>query len=262
MKRLLRAFLVMALVLATTGVATSAYFTSSVTAADNEIRTGTLMLALDSTRVHTYTTPPAWGGDNAYTVVEDVDGVSTAGQPFEPWLNAEPGTYVAYSNDSGADNLPAGNFSVWLAIRNKGTISFNVGAEASGGWVLPLPRQSTDPACASVTADPTLVKVMNIYRYANGGAVPSCLSHEECRNLRDALLTGPWTTVSGYSARSWTGPIAGFWSDDEVAFDANEFGIYRIDLNLDSTTDNCYQGATYQYDLNGVAKQVGAPSFP
>ncbi len=259
LKKILKSLLVLSVVLATVGTATRAWFTSTVTAADNEVTTGTLLLAVDSTRTHTYSGD--WNLYDAYNVVRDVDGVSEDREDFEPWVNAEPGVFVAYSGGAGVETLPAGNFSVWVAVRNKGTLPLNYRFRTSGGWVADSGRLG-DGTCGS-SGNANLVQVKEVYRYGNLSHNPDtgCESHEECRNIRDALMdlgTG-WTPASTTVDTFVLSP--GDWVDDDVTLNEKEFAIYRLDMNLSENAGNCYQGATYLYDLTAQAKQVDAPSF-
>lgn len=264
-KKILKSVLVLGLVLATAGTATKAWFTSTVTAADNEITTGTLMLAIDSTRTHTYS--GLWNGGSgsygtpfdAYNAVRDLDGVSDDREDFEPWVNAEPGVYVAYSGGSGVETLPDGNYSVWIAVRNRGTLPLNYRFKTTGNWVADSGRLG-DGECIS-SGNANLVEVKNVHRYGNLSHNPDsgCENDEECRNLRDALvdLNTGWTPAST-SVANFSDPV---WVNDNVTLNEKEFVIYRLDMNLSENAGNCYQGATYQYDLIGQAKQVTASSF-
>lgn len=247
MKRLLKAFLVIASVLAVAGTASSAYFTSSVTAADNDITTGTLMVAIDSTRTHSYS--PNWSLYDAYNVVKDVDGVTIAGNPLETWSNVEPGVYSTFSDWPRQD----GNFSYWIAVRNRGTLDmyFKVYPNQNGSWTLTRTVDELGNSCG--VGDPNLVRVRNVHRYA---VTPTqgCENDEECRNLRDALQSvGSWSPVSTTAVDVIGNPLTNF--GDNVLLGANQFAIYRVDMQLISSAGNCYQNATYQYDLDVDARQ-------
>jgi len=155
---------------------------------------------------------------------------------------------------------PAGNFSIWLAVRNRGTLPLQYEAAANGSWTL-IPRVTSDQTnCGLLTPDPSLVRVMNIHRY-NVSASAGCNNHIPCQNLRDALVNLSWvphpTTVANDS-----GPILGWYDESsDVTLQGHQFVIYRVDLQLSENAGNCYQGATYTYDLVGQAKQVGAPIY-
>lgn len=249
MKRLVKAFLVLTMVLGITGTATSAYFTSSVTAADNEIVTGTLMLAIDSTQTHTDNA--TWTFPHAYNVVRDVDGVVTKGNSLETWTNAEPGSYVTFSSWP----REKGNFSYWVAVRNRGSLDmyYRLYPNQAGAWSLTRTVDELGNSCG--TGDPSLVRVRNVHRYAvtpSGG----CESDEECRNLRDALqgMAGySWTPTTTSAIDVAGNPLNNFGND--VLLKANEFAIYRVDMQLVTSAGNCYQDATYSYEVSGEARQ-------
>ncbi|MFH1561332.1 MAG: SipW-dependent-type signal peptide-containing protein [Patescibacteria group bacterium] len=242
--------------------ATKAWFTSTVAAEDNEITTGELLLAIDSTRAHSYS--GVWNGGtgssygapyDAYNVVRDLDGVSDQREVFEPWTGAEPGVYVAYTGGTGQETPVAGNFSVWLAVRNRGSLPFNYRSYALGEWTS-VPRMEAGGTCAGQSPDNNLVKVMNIHRY-DVDATTGCNNHEECKNIRDGLMAvGSWQPKSGVGAND-SGAVTGYYTES-IDLGEDEFVIYRVDLQLDESTDDCYQGATYLYDLVGEAKQLGA----
>jgi predicted ribosomally synthesized peptide with SipW-like signal peptide len=278
LKKLLKSALVILIAVGTSVGATNAAFTSSVTAADNEIVAGTLRLAIDSTRAHIYATPYTWNGGfggagapyDSYTVVQDVNGVSTAGLPLETWTNAAPGTFVPYVYQPGADVLADGNHSYWIALRNAGTVPLKVKANVTGGsWTMD-PAVAATVACtgADLNAVPT-VSVRNVHIYATD----NCESHEECHNIYYGLKTGPWTNATtvaydyynpGYTPLS--GPVYassnGTSGGTPIQINGQQFIVARVDVNFDDTLvapaiQNCYQGATFSYDLTGDATQVG-----
>jgi hypothetical protein len=190
----------------------------------------------------------------------------TALATFEAWVNAQPGEYVAYSNESGTDTDDAGNTSRWVAVVNRGSLPVQYRAAAVGSWTA-MPRAASDPTCSAFGTDGTgsdasLVRVMNIRRYENGGDNPACQGHEECRNLRNWLRNVEGYTTTTSAAADVGGPVTGYFDESaDVTLEAGEFQVYRVDLNLDSSTGNCYQDATYMYDMQVQGKQVNAPSF-
>jgi len=233
--------------------ATAAWFTSGVTAADNEITTGTLMMAMDSTQSHTYTYTGGWVLPTAYNIARDLDGVMQDMADFEPWTNAEPGVAAAYD---GTWPRPAGNFSVWVTVRNRGTLAFDYQGYATGAWTNTPRIDAGVPGCVEVDPNDNLVVVDNVHRYA---ATPTsgCENHEECQNLRDALIgLGTWTPAS-VTAEDVSSPSVITGED----LGPNEFVVYRVDMHLSTDANNCYQGATYEYDLVGQAKQLDAPNW-
>ncbi len=237
-KKVLKSLLVLTVVLATAGLGTRAWFTSEVTAQDNQITTGTLLLAVDSTDATDSYTPPGTG----YIVVEqNEDGSVSQHNTFPAWTVAAPGD----------------TYSVYLAVRNKGSIPFNYRAAALGAWQDGAPRFGTGSCPVDgADADANLVSVVNVHRYVSG----NCESEPGCQNVRGWLNTGPWTEKAGTSLYD-SGPVTGYYEDGFASIwtlEPSEYVLYRVDLKLSNTTDDCYQGATYHYDLLGEAKQEGA----
>lgn len=263
MKKLLKSFLVMATTLGVVAGATGAYFTSTVTAANNQIVAGTLRLAIDSSQVHTGG-GNMWGFPYAYTVVQDIDGVSTLGTPLETWTNAAPAPYAPFIHLAGTQTFQEGNHSYWVAFRNAGTIPMKVKADVNGGaWTMSQAVKATT-ACSNVDLNqPGAVSVRDVYFYAND----NCEGQQECENIYYGLKTGPWTNapiaalnvanagnapITGQVYASSTGLNAGV----PVQIGGQQFIIARVDVNFD-TNNNCYQGATFTYNLNGYAHQMG-----
>jgi predicted ribosomally synthesized peptide with SipW-like signal peptide len=277
MKTLIKSLLTIAVVSVATVQATGAYFTSTVSAENNQIEAGTLRLAIDSTQVHT-NAADTWGFPIAYTVVEDVDGLSTQYNTLETWLNAAPGPYAGYTNEAGADSWADGNYSYWVAFRNNSTISMKVSGDVdSGSWTIDPAVQAATLACqtADLNATPT-VAARNVHFYA----ADNCEGHEECENIYYGLKTGPWNYANTFSngVALYAVDVAGAPLTGEVyashtgtnagvpmQLDPQEFVIARIDVNFDNAAavgiENCYQGATFEYDLNGYAHQLGDMSW-
>jgi len=254
MKQILKSLLVLAIVVATTAGATGAYFTSNVIAADNEIVAGTLLLAVDTAQNESYN--PVWNSQaGAWNVVGDTINGVVVGQPFITWDNAAPGEENSY----------------YVGIRNRGTIPMNVRAQATGRWVSgPRFGNPSFPSCPATAsgANHALVSVAEVKLFA---ATPTtgCDSEFGCRNIRDSLigLGGGWAPVAGLTAGSVAAPTGMFYGNtngstnssaqgDLLALGAQEFVIYRVDAELSPATDNCYQGATYTFDLAVDGKQV------
>lgn len=232
-RKTLKSVLVLTVVLATAGGATKAWFTSSVTASDNEIQTGTLLMAIDSTdSLDAYTA-------TGYVVAQqNADGTKVQYNNFPDWTVAAPGDA----------------YSVYLAVRNKGSLPFNFRAAAVGGWLSGSRFGTSGCPTDAAAADANLVSVASVHRYASG----NCESELGCRNVRDWLNSyGTWAERSGTTVAT-SGPVSGYY-DDGLMLDPNQYVLYRVDMGLDDGgTDDCYQGAAYQYDLMGEAKQVGA----
>jgi len=277
MKKILKSLIVLGVVLSTVG-GSVAYFTSAGSATGNQIIAGTLRLAVDSTRTHTYS--GAWNLFDAYQLWEDVDGVATFYQTLETWTAAAPGSYAVYTAEAGADAWPDGNHSFWVAYRNAGTIPMKVSADVTGGsWTVDPAIQLANGTCNSSLLDSySTVFPRNVHFYQSGAS--GCENHEECQNLRDGLENGPWTPYTAFSdgtpayAVDYSGnPITGVvyashngtQAGVPMVLNSQEFVIARVDVNFDTTAagvnQNCYQGATFTYDLNGYAYQVGDPGW-
>lgn len=265
----MKSLIVLALVAMMAIPSTLAWFSSTVTAANNEISTGTMSMAIDSTRTNTYANG-AWNLYDAYTVAYDNNGVLVNNHQLQPWTNAEPGPYVPYAGGNGTEPNVPGNKSVWFSVRNRGTLSAKAQVVLDGRWV----SGSRLPA----TPNNNLVRVQNIYVY--GGGNSACERHEECRNIRDGLNGRPGLGLSNVSTAKlpsalssgpWNRELPGFtfyltsnFSNDPtkaIVLDPNEYVIVRLDLNLSTSAGNEYQGATYHYDVtvNGSQTVSGAP---
>jgi predicted ribosomally synthesized peptide with SipW-like signal peptide len=255
--KLIKSFLVLSVVVGVVAGAAHAYFTSSVTAEDNEIEAGSLLVAVDSAQNDSY--DGTWGYSNAWNVVkEELNGTVVLGNPFLTWTGAAPGDLQHY----------------YVGVRNRGDIPMQVRAKAVGQWVSGPRFGTTGCPANAASANAGLVTVDNVHLFAmtmtpTGG----CDSEFGCRNLRDALGALGWSPVSGLTAGdSGTGSgnwfystVAGASSGDDSAtrytLGEREFSIYRVDLELNSATNSCYQGATYQFDLTVKGKQVTDPAW-
>lgn len=230
------------IIFATTAGATLAYFSSTAIAAGNEVKTGMLRLALDSTRKHVLEETPTYGlpTDTAYNVV--TDGIP-GGSPFESWEGAMPGAY----------------FNYWVAFRNASDVSFAPRGTHLGEWSS-LPRAGTT-GCPSTTeeADPSLVSIDQIHRYSPSG---DCESDVECKNLRNSLTTAGWDAKPLTDTELGTIPNGTPFDLQTGPMSPDEFVILKIKLVLNAQdTNSCYQGATYTYILRGEAMQEGGAWF-
>lgn len=260
--------------------ASVAYFTSSGQATGNQIIVGTLRLAVDSTRTHTNS--GAWNLFDAYNLWYDLNGAQVGTQTLETWNGAAPDAYSAYTAESGADDWPDGNYSYWIAYRNIGSIPMKVSGDVTGGaWVADPALLPGDPTCTdgNLNLAPTVIP-RNVHFYQPG----NCEGHEECANIHYGLTgLGTWTPyttfengVAGYAFdynNSRTPIVAPVYGSTDgtnagipIQLDANEFVIARIDVNFDNSLNagvdgNCYQGATFTYDLDGYAYQLGDGSW-
>ncbi|KKQ95817.1 MAG: hypothetical protein UV74_C0013G0422 [Candidatus Woesebacteria bacterium GW2011_GWB1_43_14] len=225
MKTLLRAFVITAVALTALTTATSAYFTANVTASNNQITTGTMTAYVGS------------------------------------WLNPTgdaTGQWVAYADATG--NYEIGNFPVianvepgvtqygYVVVANYGSLPFQYQGTAFGSWV------NTTGALGEPLVN-SLMTVPSIHRYPTG----NCEGNLYCADIYYWLTNAGYTNVSAGS-NDFAGPIVGGASSD-FQLNFKEFTIYRVDLTLDSSANNNYQGQTFNYTLNLQTKQVSAPGF-
>lgn len=250
MKNILKSIVTIGALAAMLTVSTGAWFTSSVTAQDNVINTGTLLVAVDSAQEDTYV--GTWGAPNAFNVVEQLaNGTVVQNGNFITWDNAAPGDINTYT----------------VGVRNAGSIAFKFRAGATGAWVSGPRFGTLGCPVDAASADHSLVSVTNIHQYAvtAGGG---CEGDFGCRNLRDGLQTGPWTPATGLTAGD-SGAVTGFYygvnegngnvGGTPSQIGAGQFAIYQVEAELSNTADSCYQGATYHFDLGVEATQVAAP---
>lgn len=268
---------------------TGAYFSSNISAADNEINVGTLRLAVDSTRAHSYVgtwntgTGLSWDGVtpvgnpfDAYNVMYDNNGVLVFQNNLEPWANAEPGVYSSYLGSTGIETLPAGNRSIWMAVRNLGSIDAKAAVSFTGHWT---GLRTTDGCAAEGAGNDSLIRLRNVHLYKIGAS--NCEDHEECRNLRDGLAvagipatyttdtdlstTVNWSPNSVLNGASFALSSTGTTGGNSIALGENEYAIARVDMQFAPTISgvnyNCYQGATYLYDVTVNGTQVGDPAW-
>jgi len=284
MKKLLKSLLVMLIAGATTVGATGAYFTSSVSAANNQIIAGTLRLALDSTRTHT--TASTWNGGlgpwgvpyDSYTFAYDNNGANWNNYTLEPWQNAAPGPYVTYTETQnggvGGANLPDGNHSWWISLRNIGSITMKakMGVNGGGVWTVNPAVQTANPTCTSAylaTVAAGTVTAQNVTFYGTTAMSDICKADKECENIyygltglgtwhysTDPVIQGSDINVPGASLSTVYASSDGTHTGTPITLKPNEFVIARVDGNF-NTSDNCFQGATYTYNVTGNGYQVG-----
>lgn len=129
MKNLLRSFVVVGVALAALTTATGAYFTANVTAANNQITTGTMVAY-----VGTWLTPTG-NATGQWVAHADKDGNHVDGS-FPAITNVEPGV-----TKSG-----------YVVVANFGSLPFRYRGVVTGSWV--------------GGGDSSLIQVGNVYRYA------------------------------------------------------------------------------------------------
>jgi predicted ribosomally synthesized peptide with SipW-like signal peptide len=253
MKQIIKSALMIVASLSIIGSASGAYFTSTVTAADNQITTGTLALAIDSSidssnggTGQLFGLPYTWN-----VAYQDSLGANIAGTPFTPWVGAAPGDSNSY----------------FVAVRNLGSVPAQIRAAAVGRWTAG-PRFGTlgCPADA-VSANAALISVSQVHQYATG----NCEGVNGCENLYYGLTNVSYFNEAGVSAQNsgpWSGYFYGVTSGTPDEFNVNrfalaqnEFVVYRVDAQLSTAADNCYQGATYTFDLTVEGKQVADPAW-
>jgi predicted ribosomally synthesized peptide with SipW-like signal peptide len=282
-RKILKSVLVLTFLGLVTVGATRAWFTSSVTAADNEIVAGTLRLAVDAGDPDT--NGKTWGTDAWNVAYQSTDGsVVQKTTLFPTWEEAEPGTTYSY----------------YMALRNLGSVPANIRFNTSGEWLsgprfgqyLPGPdgvSDTTDDVYCPLTTQNTgnngwpkanlAIKMNNIHQFAS----INCEGENGCLNLYYGLTSSHpthHTNVAGISAGNRTGYNTDGWyygvtggggssTGNLYGLEQYEFAVYRIDMEFDGDADtgsipyDCLQGATYQFDINTQAKQAEpAASWP
>src|SRR5258706_8598602 len=174
MKTLLRAFVVTAVALAALTTATSAYFTANVSAANNQITTGTM---------------------TAYV-----------GSWLNPTGNAT-GQWVAYADKTG--NHPVGNFPAitnvepgvtkygYVVVANYGSIPFRYRGTATGAWVTPA-------------LDNSYMTIPNVHRYAAN----NCEGDVYCEDIYYWLNSYGYTNISAGATNLTPSPYIGGINSD------------------------------------------------
>ncbi len=275
MKKILKSILVLGFLGVVVVGATRAWFSSKVTASDNEIVAGTLRLAVDAG--DPVTTGRIWGTDAWNVAYQSTDGsVVQQTRLFPIWDEAEPGTTYSY----------------YMGLRNVGSVPSNVRFNTSGEWVSG-PRfggtlagvdginGTTDDVYCPLITDNTgvngwplankAIKMNTIHQFASD----NCNSENGCLNLYYGLFsshTTPHTNVVGINSGNRTaydggwyyGVTGGGGSSGGTLYELGqyEFVVYRVDMEFDGDADtgsipyDCLQGAIYQLDINAQAKQA------
>lgn len=226
LKKLLKSLLVIGLLGVTVAGATKAWFTSNVTAADNQIQTGTLRAAIG-------TTADVLGGGSGYTVVYDNDGEPTQVGFFPVITNIQPSTAGQTAEEK----------DVYVAVFNTGSLPFNYQSYISGLWVTP------DDGEAS------LMQVRRIHRYATD----NWEGEWGASNIRTWLNTAGYTWQPGVTADTWFN-WTGIFNDGQTV-NPMSYQVYKVSVGLSSEAENKYQGGAYQYVMYLQTKQINAPAF-
>lgn len=118
--RLLKSGLVLAIAIFTVASSANALFTSTAVAANNQVSTGSMGLAI-------YSIDPNNLETGKYLVVSDIGGVTFPGSTLELWDSAIPGESKSY----------------WIAVSNEGSMPFSYSLGYDGEWS-PLGESCTD----------------------------------------------------------------------------------------------------------------------
>lgn len=226
MKALLRSFVVLALVLVTTGTATLAYFTSQVSATGNLITTGTLRLAIDGTGPGT--------GDSYWVAYDNGSGVTQLNAPFPTVTNMQPGE----------------TRDVYVGVRNMGTVPFDYRGWVTGTWG------------SEALDEQNMIAVTNVRRFGTACVDAQCVdlqgyytgygyTHIGPTPFTD--FAGPITGYFGFNQST---------GDADFTLDPMEAQIFRVSVTLSPLAENDFQGQTFTYALNVEAKQTNAPLWP
>lgn len=232
MKNLLRSALVLTASLSLAVVATLGYFTSNVSATGNLITTGTLRLALDSTL--------PGSGNAGYVVAYDNNGVMTQLANFPAITNVAPGD----------------TRSVYVAVRNIGSLAFDYRANITGTWSNPtLDGSSPNDTYLTVTAG----RMDQV----------ACTADPECNDIQ-GWLTGFGFSIVGSSTTPMIADNAhntaffghpNLLSDGSYTLIQNQYSVFKLDFTLSTAAGNDFQGQTFTWALNAQSKQTTAPSF-
>lgn len=230
---------------------TTAYFTSTVNANGNEIIAGSVSLALDTTSTHESVSEPLWN-THAYNVAFDNNGVTEAVNTFESWSGALPGEF----------------FSYYFGIRNLSNTDLKFKFRTTGEWQ----DLRDSPECV---ASSSAVTFKNIKLFGEGN---DCELNVECKNIKDGLsdLASNWLYRPSTNTTSITqelvnngsgfnfiyGTNNGLDSGENIVLGPSEFVVYKMDMSLDSSIDDCYQGANYEWGIELRGYQVTAPWTP
>lgn len=231
MKQVLRSMLVLVIVLGATAGSSLAFFTSSVSATNNLITTGTMRLAIDSTSIG--------GGNSGYVVAYD-NGAGVT----------QLGNFPTITN-----MLPGETRSIYTTIRNIGTTPFDYRANITGTW-------------GNVTLDGTgYLTVSQVRRFPTG----NCFGDVECEDIYYWLTGIPPFTHTGVDtsfgsmgsavSSSFFGHLDNALSDGVSTLAPNQFAIFKVDFTLNTAADNSFQGQTFTYSMNAQAKQQNALTF-
>ena len=177
-KKILKSVLVLSTLLVVVGMGTRAWFTSNITAADNEVEVGTLRSALGSTA-------DVDGAGSGYTVVYDNDGTETQVGNFPLLGNMQPSNYNQTDEEK----------SVYMVVFNRGSLPFNYRFKIVGAnWV-------------GSGGNPALMELRHVHRYATN----SWEGEWGPYNIKTWLDGVGYSWESGVTAETWNYGSGCFW---------------------------------------------------
>jgi len=239
MKRIMRSLVMIGLILITTATASLGYFVKQVTATNNSAQTGTLRLAIDSTQ------PGA--GNGGYEVAHD-DGTEKQLAELPAITNLEPGT----------------TRSIYVAIRNTGSLPFAYRARISGSW-------------GNATIDNAAPSNQQFTVSAEKMDQSNCGNDADCNNLRAWLNNQGYSFVGNYTqaltnANAHNTSFFGASSPADQNFTlqsgatngtgyTGDYSILKLDFLLDPTAGNEFEGQTFAWTLDTQSIQTTAPAF-
>ncbi len=230
MKKFLRAWVIIMVVLVATTASSIGFFFSHVSAQNNQINLGSLKVMVSSIG----STGPG------FVLAKDVNSQTSQLANFSPI----------------ADLLPGQSKSVYIAIQNVGSLPFDYRANFLGSW--------GDP---QLDAQNVFV-VAGVKRFPAGDcqsdAKCSDLLNWELANP-GSESTGP---ASDFGPQpSLTAASSTFFGHQDLVSDGintlspHQFAIFKADLTLKDSADNSFQGKNFTYSMNIQTKQTNAPKF-
>ncbi len=229
MKRILKSLLLLALVGFTTVKATQAYFSSTVTANENVIKAGTLLMGLASTKDLTAT---GTAYNLAYDRLMDDGGVLNNLAKFPALENMQPGQSQV----------------VYFSVYNRGTLPFNFRFAFDGDWTN-LPNYSSDSGLKD------RVKITRIDRLATRGWVSGEYGPY---NINNWLVGYGFVWDNEAVAGAWGATAWNEYRAEGATLEPKQFQVYKVTFTLDPEAPNAYQGATFLYEIDAQAKQTNA----
>jgi hypothetical protein len=151
--------------------------------------------------------------------------------------------------------MPGETRSVYVSLRNNGSLPFDYRANISGTW-----------GNGGLDAQ-NVLGVSNVHRYAAN----NCTAEVECEDIYYWLVGGGWvnfpTAVAGDFGSLGNAQSSNYFGHADLTTDgvntlaANQFTLFRIDFTMSPAAGNDFQGQTFTYSLNAQAKQTNAPAF-